>query len=59
MSAHTINAIRASEHDAQPVLFAGTGNAPATWATLSAAYGWRSACAHSRNVLAPKIIRCS
>jgi AraC family transcriptional regulator len=42
ISGHT-KAIRASGHDDQPVLFAGTGNAPATWATLSAAYGWRSA----------------
>jgi AraC family transcriptional regulator len=30
------------KHGGQPKLFVGAGNAPLTWATLSAAYGWRS-----------------
>lgn len=42
ISRHT-KATHALERDNRPVLFAGTGKAPATWATLSVAYGWRSA----------------
>ena len=41
ISAHTINAFSATNE--QSALFFGTGCAPASWAAMSAAYGWRSA----------------